>query len=153
MPKKPTAKDLQVQNDELTLALQRSHAELVNYKRRSEEERGLLMTTAKISVVKDLLNVIDNLELALSHQPKELKDNTWAQGVASVAKQLSDSLTKMGVVKIDSKPGVPFDPAFHEAVVMEEGEGAEEVIAEEMRSGYKADNQVIRPAMVKVTTK
>jgi molecular chaperone GrpE len=152
MPKKPTIQSLHEQVDELTDALQRSHAELVNYKRRTDEERVILMQTAKASVVKDLLSVIDNLERATKHQPKELKDNAWAQGINGVAKQLEESLSKMGVTKIDAKPGTPFDPILHEAVMMEEGEGEQEVIAEEMQPGYQIGDNIIRHAMVKVTT-
>ena len=52
--------------------------------------------------------------------------------------------------KIDSKPDTEFNPDFHEAVMVEDGEGEKEVISETLRPGYLYDGQVVRPAMVKV---
>lgn len=155
MPKKPTNKDLQEQIDTLTQDLQRSRAELINYKRRTEEEKAILMTTAKASVIGDLLGVIVNLDRALSHQPKELESNPWAKGVVGVAKQLQDTLNKMGVKRINANPGTPFDANLHEAIMMEEseGEGDQEVIAQEMQPGYEINGQVVRHSIVKVTLK
>ena len=49
--------------------------------------------------------------------------------------------------------GEPFDPTIHEAITMEEGEGSEEVVSEELQSGYRIGDEIIRHAMVRVTTK
>lgn len=143
--------NLEQQIGELTADLQRVHADFVNYRRRTDEERLQTMDAAKAATVLKLLPVIDNIERAVNHVPAELADNRWAQGVASLAKNLEKSLADLGVARITAAPGTPFDPNLHEAISMEEGEGEHEVIAEELRAGYRLGEAVIRPSMVKVT--
>jgi molecular chaperone GrpE len=80
MVKKSPKKDQTEQRiAELTHDVQRIQAEFINYKNRAENEKLALAEFAKSQVVKDLLPVIDDLERALAHQPKELKDNKWAE--------------------------------------------------------------------------
>ncbi len=150
MPKpKAPKEDLNVKIEELTADLQRVHADFVNFRRRAEEDQSQIMVIAKQAVVAQLLPLLDNLERALAHVPSELKDNPWAHGVAQTAKQAEKILMNLGVEKI-SAVGQKFDPSLHEAVGFEEGEGAHEVVAEEMQTGYKMGEDVIRPAIVKV---
>lgn len=132
--------------------LKRVQADFVNYKRRVDSERAELMNAAKISVVLDLLPVLDNVDRAVSHMPENLADNDWAKGIAQVAKQVDGTFEKLGLSKIGSA-GEVFDPAMHEAVGMEEGEGDTEVISEVLQPGYKLGDRVVRPAMVRVTRK
>jgi molecular chaperone GrpE len=108
-----------------------------------------LKTRTRANVVRDLLPVIDNFERALKHVPKELADNDYVKGVQGVVKQFEKTLAEIGVERIKTV-GEPFDPRFHEAISMEEGEGAEEVVSEELQSGYKIGGDVIRHAMVRV---
>jgi molecular chaperone GrpE len=149
MTKKPTIKDLQQKVDELTEALQRERADSVNLRRRTEEERSKLGKFYKAMVVQELLPAIDNLELALLHIPKDLKDHDYVKGVQGVAKQFEKVFADLGVQRIKTV-GEKFDPKFHEAVHMEEGEGTVEVISEELQPGYKIDDEIIRHARVKV---
>lgn len=139
MPKKE--KDLLA---EMTADLQRVQADFVNFRRRVEDDRRELMSLAKSEVVTELLPLIDNLDRALNHRPKELEGNAWAEGVGAVAKQAEEQLRKLGVEKIESL-GQPFDPMLHEAVA---GEG--EIITEELQPGYRMGERILRPAMVKV---
>lgn len=132
----------------LTADLQRVQADFVNYRRRQDDERAQLVDFAKQEVVKKLLPIFDNIERALAHVPKELKDSAWAQGVAQVAKQAELVLADLGVEKIKTT-GEAFNPHLHEAISAE-GEGEDEVVTEEMQAGYKIGNEVIRPSMVKV---
>jgi molecular chaperone GrpE len=143
---------LEQQVADLTEALQRERADAMNLRRRHEEQTTRLKTTLKTNVVRDLLPVIDNFERALKHVPKELEDNAYVKGIQSVVKQFEKTLADLGVERIKTV-GEPFDPHFHEAVSMEEGEGTQEVVSEELQSGYKLGTDVIRHAMVKVTTK
>jgi molecular chaperone GrpE len=143
----PTPKSAQ-QIAELTEALQRSQADLVNFRARAEREKLELTNYVKAEVVTGLLPLIDNLERALGHLPKELADNDWAKGVSSVAKQVQDTLAKLGVERIKTV-GELFDPGLHEAVSVD-GETGEEVVSEELQTGYRLDNTVLRPAMVRV---
>ena len=65
---------------------------------------------------------------------------------------LDKQLKEIGLEKIDSKPGVSFNPELHQVVQFdEEAEGEKEIIAEELRAGYTLNGSVIRDAMVKVT--
>jgi molecular chaperone GrpE len=155
-PKKPTdtadnrhIADLEKQITELTNALQIERADATNIRRRHEEELVGLRTRLKSQVVRDLLPVIDNFDRALKHVPAELEGNDYIKGVSGVVKQFEKTLTDLGVQRIKTV-GEPFDPRYHEAVSVEEGDGSEEVVSEELQSGYRIGNDVIRHAMVKV---
>ena len=144
--------DQQTTIDELTSDLQRVHAEFANYKRRETEAKAELLDMAKREVVVLLLPLLDNIERALAHRPAELADNAWATGVEQVGKQAGEALTKLGVTKIQSV-GQPFDHNLHEAISMEDGDGDQEVVTEELQPGYRMGDKVLRHAMVKVGKK
>ena len=153
MPKSPKLdpKDLQAQLDELTAALQRERADALNLRRRYEEQIASLQTLAKASVVRDLLPVIDNFERALKHVPHDLKDNDYVKGIQGIVKQFEKSLEQLGVQRIKTV-GEPFNPHLHEAVSMEDGDGDQEIVSEELQSGYTLGDEVLRHAMVRVRT-
>jgi molecular chaperone GrpE len=141
--------DLQQQIGELTEALQRERADVMNIRRRHDEQMANLRTTLKAHIIKDLLPVIDNFERALKHVPPELTENDYIKGVQAIVKQFEKTLADMGVERI-AAVGQPFDPHLHEAVSMEEGDGQQEIVSEELQSGYKIGDEVIRHAMVRV---
>jgi molecular chaperone GrpE len=152
--KKPTisieeAEALAQQVAELTEALQRERADVINVRRQHEEQVGNLKTLVKANVVRELLPVIDNFERALKHVPKDLEKNDYIKGVQGVVKQFEQTLEKIGVTRIKTV-GQAFDPRYHEAVAMEEGNGSTETVCEELQSGYRLGDDVIRHAMVKV---
>ena len=140
---------LQQQIGELTEALQRERADATNLRRRHEEQIMGLRTMAKASVIRDLLPVIDNFERALKHVPTELTDNDYVKGIQGIVKQFEKALETLGVQKIKTV-GEAFNPHVHEAVSMEEGEGDQEMVSEELQSGYIMGEEVLRPAMVRV---
>lgn len=146
----PGVNDSQMaQFEELTADLQRIQAEFINYKNRVESEKATLSQFSKAQTIKDLLPVIDDLERALLHQPDDLKENKWAEGVNKVYDRLQKQLEKLGVTKIDAL-NKPFDHNLHEAVQVE-GEGDTQIVSEVLQNGYQLQNQVIRHAIVKVT--
>jgi molecular chaperone GrpE len=147
--KKPTAAEFEAQIVELTAALQRERADAENLRRRHEEQITSLRTSVKANVVKDLLPIIDNFERALKHVPKELEDDDYVKGVQGVVKQFEKTLADLGVERIKTV-GEPFDPHLHDAVSVEEGEGDQEIVSEELQAGYKLGDDVIRHAMVRV---
>jgi len=149
MSKKPTLKDLEQKVGELTEALQRERADSVNLRRRVDDERAKLGDFYKAMVVRELLPAIDNLERALMHVPKDLKNHEYAKGVQGVVKQFEQSFKKLGIERIKTI-GQEFDPRYHEAVSVDDAGGKVEVVCEELQSGYKAGDEVIRHAMVKV---
>jgi len=151
-PKKQPAADviaLQQQLEDLTQALQRERADATNIRRQHDEQLANLQNVIKAKVVRDLLPVIDNLERALKHVPKELEGNEYIKGVQGIVKQFEKTLDGLGVARIQTV-GEPFDPKWHEAISMEEGDGAQEVVSEELQAGWRLGEEVIRHAMVRV---
>jgi len=140
---------LEQQVVELTDALQRERADVINVRRRHEEQIAGLKSLVKAGVVRDLLPVIDNFERALKHVPKDLENNDYIKGVQGVVKQFEKTLADLGVERIKTV-GEPFDPKYHEAISMEDGDGTTEVVSEELQAGYKLGDEVIRHAMVRV---
>lgn len=140
---------LEQQIAELTDALQRERADAMNIRRRHDEQIASLRTTIKAHVVKDLLPIIDNLERALKHVPADLADNDYIKGVQAVVKQFEKTLADIGVERI-ATVGEHFNPHLHEAVSMEEGDGEHDIVTDELQSGYRLGDEVIRHAMVRV---
>ncbi len=134
---------------DLTEALQRERADVTNVRRRHDEQIAGLKNMVKAGVVRDLLPVIDNFERALKHVPEELAGNDYIKGVQGVVKQFEKTLSDIGVERIKTV-GEPFDPKFHEAVSMEDGDGVTEVVSEELQAGYALGDEIIRHAMVRV---
>jgi len=151
MSKKPKIEDLQIKIAELTEALQRERADVINVRRRHDEQIGSLRDSVKANVVRELLPGIDNLERALKHVPQDIAEHDYVKGVSGVVKQFEKTLSDLGVAKIKTV-GEPFDPTLHEAVSIE-GDGDVEVVSEELQAGYKLGDEVIRHAMVKVVKK
>jgi molecular chaperone GrpE len=151
MPQKESKKVQELENTigELTADLQRIQADFVNYRRRMEEDRAQLVQTTKAATIMKLLPMIDNIERALNHLPAELQDDTWVKGVVSLQKSLEKSLQDLGVTRIEALHQ-PFNPELHEAISMEDGDGEQEVVIEELRAGYKLGDVVVRPTMVRV---
>ncbi len=147
--RKPTVDELANRIDELTEALQRERADSQNIRRRHDEQISSLKNIVKAGVVRDLLPVIDNFERALKHVPRELEANDYIKGVNAIFKQFEKTLEQMGVERIKTI-GEVFDPTYHEAIAMDEGDGTTEVVSEELQAGYKLNDEVIRHAIVKV---
>jgi len=144
-----TAKALQQEITELTDALQRERADAINLRRRTEEDRSRQATFAKANIIIKLLPFIDSLQRADQHVPAELAQTDYVKGIQATFRQFEKLLTDLGVERIKTV-GEVFDPRIHEAVVLEEGDGTEEIVSDEIQAGYKIGNEVIRRAMVKV---
>lgn len=133
---------------ELTSDLQRLQAEFVNYRRRVESEKAEVVDYSKLKVVRGFLSTRDSFDHELNHRPKDV-DAAWAKSIDAIRTQFDQVLTSLGVERFESK-GQPFDPHLHDAVVMEEGDGDQEVVVEELQPGYKLGDTILRHAMVKV---
>src|SRR5581483_6419319 len=132
MAKKPTIKELEQKVGELTEALQRERADAMNVRRRTEEERAQMADFYKAMIVRELLPALDNLDRALKHAPKELKDSDYVKGIQGVEKQFTDCFAKLGVKRIKTV-GEHFDPKLHEAISVEDAGGTVEVVCEELQ--------------------
>lgn len=150
--KEDTKNQLQTQIDELTADLQRTRADFENYRKRVEAEKTAAREAGQAAAILKLLPVIDNIERSIAYMPEELKDNKWAQGVASLIKNLEKALESLNLKRIDASKGVEFNPDLHEAIQFDEDAvGEKEVIADELQAGYLLAGRPVRHAMVKVT--
>jgi len=131
------------ERDEYLAALQQLKADFDNYRKRILKQTAEAATIGQEKLVEKLLPTLDTLELAVAHGESGV--------VESVAVQLLDVLSKEGLERIHPN-GQPFDPALHEAVAHDEGEPGQvgSVVSEVFRTGYRYNNRVLRPAMVKV---
>jgi molecular chaperone GrpE len=129
------------QRDEYLALAQRLQAEFENYRKRATKERDDAQSWGASRLAEQILPVLDACDSALVH---------GADAVTPIYRTLVDAMTKAGL-EIISSDNAPFDPREHDAVMHEEGEaGAEAVVAETLRTGYRWNGRVLRPAMVKV---
>lgn len=128
--------------------LLRVKAEFDNYRKRTERERRELIEQAAGDLLGDLLPVVDDLERALAAETQD--GDAYRRGVEIIHKQLLDVMARRGVAPIEAV-GADFDPALHQAVVHEPGDGHRDgEVVEELRRGYTLRQRLLRPSMVKV---
>jgi molecular chaperone GrpE len=127
----------------LTEDLQRLQAEYVNYKRRVDRDRGLVLENAKFSVLSSMLPVLDDLDRAREHGELE-------GGFKAVADSLERIVAAQGLVKYGA-PGDEFDPNLHEALMHSHSPDVTTTTCQTIVSaGYKIGDRVVRPAQVTV---
>lgn len=132
--------------EELKDRLLRNQAEFENFRRRNEKEKTEMYTSGAMSVIEKILPVLDNFERGLD----SADDSPFAEGVKMIYKQLTNTLSEMGVEEINAL-GETFNPDLHNAVMHEESdEAGEQEITQVLQKGYKYHDQVVRFAMVKV---
>jgi len=129
---------------------QRSQADFLNYKRRTEQDRERTVKDANAALLTQLLPVLDDLQRAVESVPSELAGNAWAAGVGLIGQKLSQILDRQGLEKIGAE-GEPFDPRVHEAVAYQEHPNYDEgQVAQVYSAGYRLHDRVLRPAQVVV---
>lgn len=129
--------------------LKRLQADFDNFRRRTRQEKEELSAVVAQGLIKDLLPLLDNFERALAIE-ETAEQSSIREGVEMIYKQLVASLEKNGLERIVAV-GQKFDPNYHEAVMRVADESlADDMIAEELQSGYLVRGRVIRPTMVKV---
>lgn len=152
MAKSKKLEDLEQKVGELTLDLQRTRADFENYRKRVDDEKAMARASGRVSAISQLLPIIDTVDRAVAHIPKDLVENSWVRGIAGLTKSLEKIMQDLRLTRINAKPGTVFNPEFHDAVQLdEEAEGEHEVVATELQPGYMLADDVLRPAMVKVT--
>ena len=150
-PAGPSAAELQQERDDYLAALQRERAEFLNFKRRTAEEREQMAGLAAEGLIRKVLALADDFDLAVSHRPTAGVDDGWVEGIVAIDRKLRQLLESEGVTSIDADAGVQFDPHEHEAVVNVPNTGRPGgEIVEELRRGYRLRDRVIRPALVAV---
>ncbi len=144
---------LETKIKELEEALLRKDADLINYRKRKDEETQRMLKYSNEDIVKDLIGIVDNFERAISMDDNDLSDelSKFLEGFKMIYCHLTDLLNKYEIKAIDGT-SKPFDPNFHQAVLTEKIEGVEAgEVVEVLQKGYLLKDKVIRPAMVKVS--
>ena len=122
-------------------------AEYDNYRKRTVKEKEGIYSDAYGDAIKEILPVIDNLERAAAFTDGE----KILQGLKMTLTQFEATLEKLGIEKINSEIGSPFDPEIHNAVMHTENpELGENTVAAVLQTGYKKGDKVYRYAMVSV---
>jgi molecular chaperone GrpE len=151
-------KRVEAENAELKNSLARRQADFENYRKRVDRERSETYNRVVADVAEKLLPVSDNLKRALDAEASVENAESdefrhFLSGVDLIWKQLNGVLDALGVKPI-SAVGEQFDPHIHEAVVTEATDEYEpDTVIQEIRSGYKLGDKLIRPALVKVSTR
>lgn len=127
----------------------RIQAEMMNFRKRKDEEVANLYKYANEDILKSLINIIDNFDRALSMKNDENKD--FLKGFEMIRTNIMDILVENGVAEIECL-NAPFDPNFHQAVLTEAREGVEAgIIIDVLQKGYMYKDKVLRATMVKVS--
>jgi molecular chaperone GrpE len=136
--------------DKLTDQSQRMAAEFQNSRRRLEGQVQDEIERASTHLIRKLLPVIDDLDLAFANAPAGVESGApWVEGFRQIQKKLHNLLAEEGV-EIIAQEGA-FDPALHEAVSGEASDSVPEGhIIGTLRSGYTYKGKVLRPALVRV---
>jgi molecular chaperone GrpE len=135
--------------DEYLAGLQRERAEFANYKRRTAEEREAMLGLAGEDLIRKVLALADDFDLAIEARPAAIANDPWVDGVVAIDRKLRSLLESEGVTQIAASPGTRFDPREHEAIANVPGTGRPEgEIVQEIRRGYRLRDRVVRPALV-----
>lgn len=128
----------------------RAAAEFANARRRAELRADNEVRAAKELILGGFLPVVDDLERALAAVPAGGDAYPWLEGFSLIQRKLAGALERQGVTAIQAE-GQLFDPALHQAIMLEEdGDAPSGTVVQELQKGYLLDGKVLRPAMVKV---
>ena len=133
-------------------ALLRNQAELMNYKRRKDEEVSRMLKYSEEDIIRQFLPILDNFERAIKMDDDNLDDEVskFLEGFKMVYTQINNMLDKFEVKEIEAF-GKEFDPTYHQAVMKESNPDKESgIVLEVFQKGYMYKDRVIRPSMVKV---
>lgn len=152
---KENIKKLEEENKKLIEKVQLSQAELINYRRRKEEETANALKYANQDLILEIIAVVDNFERAIKLDDNDLTDelSKFLAGFKLMYATLTDILKKFGVEEIN-RVGEKFNPNEEQALLTDCVDDAEdEVVLEVLLKGYKLKGRVIRPASVKINQK
>lgn len=131
----------------------RAMADFSNYKKRAEKDTAEMSKYLNAVLIQRILPILDDFDRAGQTIPDNLRGLTWIDGVMLIARKMSVVLEAEGLKPIEAL-NKPFDPNLHEAVIHEETDQHEEdMVIAELQKGYKLNERVLRPTMVKVAKK
>ena len=141
------------ENKTLQEKIKLAQADLVNYRKRKDEEVSNTLKYANQDIIKDLLNSVDNLERALSNKDVSEEVKKYLSGFELIYENLKTILSNYGVTEIN-RVGEVFDPSQEQALVTEcQEDKDDDIVLEVLLKGYKLKDRVIRPASVKINQK
>ena len=144
--------ELEKLNQELTDKVKLAQAELVNYRRRKDEETANMLKYSNQNLIMEILPILDNFERAIKLDDNNLEDelSKFLNGFKMIYTNLIEVLNKYEVKEIEAL-GKEFDPTYHQAVLTDKDESkASGTILEVLQKGYMYKDKVIRVSMVKV---
>ena len=127
----------------------RGQAEVLNARRRADEEVSKARKFALESFSESLLPVIDSLEAGLAI--KEATPDQIREGAEATLRQLKSALERNKVLAIDPAAGTKFDPHQHQAISVVSAEQAPNTVVSVLQKGYSIAERILRPALVTVT--
>ena len=131
--------------------LQRLQADFENYKRRTRIENEEVLKYASFDLIRELLEVSDNLGRATESMKTAEGAEGLTEGIEMIRKQFCEILNRSGVRAIKAV-GEQFDPYIHEAIMnVTSDDYPDNEVIEEFKKGYKLYDKVIRPSAVKVS--
>jgi molecular chaperone GrpE len=145
---------LQAERDDLYQRLARATADFKNTQRRIQGEADQRVQYANQSLIKSLLPVIDNFERALAQDAAKVDAASILKGMQIVHDQWLSVLKQQQVNEIAPKPGEPFEPARHEALMQQDAPqyaGQGQTVVQTLQKGYSLGDRVLRPAQVAVS--
>jgi molecular chaperone GrpE len=144
---------LAIERDEMKDRMLRVAAEFENWKKRARKEQTDAVASARESVLRDILEVVDNLERAAGAQANGVVDGAAVmKGVSLVLRLFQQKLDRYEVKPFEVT-GQPFDPRVHEAVSrVESADVPAGAVAAELQKGYRVGERLLRPALVSVST-
>ena len=146
---------LQEENKALLEKVKLAQAEVVNYRKRKDEETQNMLKFANQDLITELINVADNFERAIKLDDNDLTDelSKFLDGFKMMYANLMEILKKFGVEEIN-RVGEVFNPNEEQALMTDSIEEMDDdVVTEVLLKGYKLNGRVIRPASVKVNSK
>jgi molecular chaperone GrpE len=147
------AQSAEQQRDEFRRLLQSTQADFENYQKRMTRERAEEQRYAHAALARELLPLVDNLQLALDAAPAPGDPESLIKGVHMIRAQMLDMLRRFGISAIEAE-GKPFDPTVHEAVLQRAGNNAPEgTILQVLEPGYRLHDRILRPARVVVAAR
>ena len=130
--------------------LLRTMADFQNFRKRTQQEQGIIRQYATESLIMTLLPVMDNFERTVVAAEKGAPIESLISGVRATEKQFRFIIEQQGITKIPCV-GQPYDSDLHEAIgTVQTDEFPPEIVVEEVEPGYKMGDKVIRHSKVRV---
>ena len=129
----------------------RAVADLSNARKRMQREQDEMRRSAAARVLEKLIPIMDDVDRAFANVPAGQAESEWVNGFRLIQRKLQALMESEGVEEIPAGAGEHFDPKVHYAVTHEEADGlGEGQIIAEVAKGYKLDDKILRPSMVRV---